>query len=366
MLPVANAPILEHVIGALVDAGINEVVLVVGYKSERIQSHFGDGARIGADITYAVQKPRLGTGDALLQAERYIGGPFLALNGNQYVEPSLLRRLAEHVTDADTPAIGVTRAEDPTRYGVVTLDGDHVDTFVEKPPPHAVGSELVSVGAYRFTPEVFAALRDIGPGSEIRGELQLSDVIPYFLDRPIRAVRYDRLWLELTRPWDLLTANAELLQRRGSQIADTARIDGDTSVVEPVAIGEDAAVQPGARVLPGTALGANVTVGPNTVVQNAVVLPDATIGPGCVIRNAIVGAGATLRANVTVEDGTTDVVIDGTLYSDVRFGGTIGDGSIVGANATIGSGAIVGNDVRIDSGSVVDRAVQSGTHVRRG
>lgn len=365
MLPVANAPVLEHVIDALAEAGIDEVVLVVGYKRERIQSYFGDGAGVGVDITYVVQEPRLGTGDALLRAERYVGGPFLAVNGNQFIEPSLFEQLAERARSGTT-SIGVTRAADPTRYGVVTLDGSHVDTFVEKPPPHAVESELVSTGAYAFTPDVFAALREIGPGSEVPGELQLTDVLQYFLDRPVSAVRYDGLWLELTRPWDLLTANGELLQRRGSRIDGTAHVDADASVTDPVALGADTTVQPGARVLPGTALGANVTIGPNAVVGNSVVLPDSTIGPGCVVRNAVIGAGTTLRSNVTVEDGETDIVIDGTLHSDVRFGGIVGDGSLVGANVTIRPGTIVGNDVRIDSASVVDGSIQSGTYVRRG
>ncbi|MDX1748485.1 MAG: NDP-sugar synthase, partial [Halobacteriales archaeon] len=227
-------------------------------------------------------------------------------------------------------------------------------------------SELVSTGAYAFTPDVFPALREIGPGSAVPGELQLTDVIQYFLDRPVRAVRYDGLWLELTRPWDLLSANAELLQRRGSQVADTAHVDDDASITEPVALGEDATVQPGARVLPDTALGANVTVGPNAVVGNSVVLPDSTIGPGCVVQNAVVGAGTTLRANVTVDVGETDIVIDGTLHSDVRFGGIVGDGTLVGANVTVRPGTIVGNDVVIDSASVIDGAVESGTSVRRG
>lgn len=366
MLPIANGPILEHVIGALAEVGIDEVVVVVGYKRERIQSHFGDGEGFGLDITYVVQETRLGTGDALLQAERYIGGPFLVVNGNQFVEPSLLERLAESATGSSAMGIGVTRVEDPTRYGVVTLDGEYVETFVEKPPAHAVESDLVSTGAYAFEPDVFGALRATGPGSEVPGELRLTDVLPYFLDRPIRAVRYDGLWLELIRPWDLLRANGELVQRRGSWIDDTASVDDDASVSGPIALGVDVKLQPGARVLPTSALGANVTVGPNAVVQNSVVLPDATIGAGCVVQNAVVGGGATLRPNVTVEDGRADIAVDGTLYTDVRFGGLVGDGSLVGANATIRPGTVVGNDVTIDSASVVDGIVRSGTHVRRG
>jgi glucose-1-phosphate thymidylyltransferase len=56
MIPVGNRPILEYVVSALVDNGVRDIVLVVGYRKERIMSHFADGKKFGAKITYAVQE----------------------------------------------------------------------------------------------------------------------------------------------------------------------------------------------------------------------------------------------------------------------------------------------------------------------
>lgn len=69
MLPVANKPILEHIIQALAENGIKEIILVVGYKKERIMDYFGDGINFGVSITYVEQSAQLGTAHAIRQAE---------------------------------------------------------------------------------------------------------------------------------------------------------------------------------------------------------------------------------------------------------------------------------------------------------
>ena len=69
MVPVANRPLLEHVVEAVAAAGINRIALVVGYRQERIRNHFGDGDDWGVTIEYVEQSTQLGTGHAVLQAE---------------------------------------------------------------------------------------------------------------------------------------------------------------------------------------------------------------------------------------------------------------------------------------------------------
>jgi len=65
MLPIANRPMMEHLVLAARDAGITEFVFVVGYFEREIRNHFGDGSDLGVHITYVTQRHQLGTGDAL-------------------------------------------------------------------------------------------------------------------------------------------------------------------------------------------------------------------------------------------------------------------------------------------------------------
>src|SRR2546425_11448955 len=86
MIPVGNKPILEYAVEALVENGVRDILLVVGYRKERIQSHFEDGGKFGARIEYAAQGKQLGSLHALWEARSLVRGPFLAVNGSNLVD----------------------------------------------------------------------------------------------------------------------------------------------------------------------------------------------------------------------------------------------------------------------------------------
>ena len=91
MLPVANKPVLEYVIDAVKTSGINEIVLVVGYKKEVIMDYFKDYEDI--NITYVVQEKQLGTAHALLQTKDLIDGDFLVLSGDNIIDHRGIEKL---------------------------------------------------------------------------------------------------------------------------------------------------------------------------------------------------------------------------------------------------------------------------------
>jgi glucose-1-phosphate thymidylyltransferase len=93
MLPAANRPILEHVLETLVEAGVTELVLVVGYKRDRVQEHFGPTFQ-DIPIRYVVQEKQLGSGHALLQAREAVDEPMLVVNGDRVIEPEMVRAVA--------------------------------------------------------------------------------------------------------------------------------------------------------------------------------------------------------------------------------------------------------------------------------
>ncbi|WP_277543651.1 sugar phosphate nucleotidyltransferase [Haloarcula laminariae] len=348
MLPIGNKILLEHVIGALKTADVREIVIVVGYQSEHIQNHFGNGDE--CDIEYVTQERPLGTGDALLQAEHVIADDFLLVNGDRVVDTELLTRLQQAQQTVDGNHIAVTRVDDPTQYGMVEIDDNRITNLVEKPNKYAVTSQIVNLGVYALSPDIFAAIRQ----TNTHGELALTTVLSEHLDdQVLTPVHYDGLWFELTRPWDLLTANQDLLQTRGGTRDPSAVVHDDATVIEPSAIGPDARIDPGARILRNTTLGANVAVGANAVIENAVVLEGTSIGPGAVVRDAIVGANATLGPNVTIEGGHGDVIVDETLYTDVRFGGLVGDDATISGSATVSPGTILANETTVATGTSV-------------
>ena len=360
MLPVANRPILEYVIEAVAAAGIDEIVLIVGYERTRIQTYFGDGDEWGVDIEYARQDPQLGTGHAVEQIRSLVSDDFLVLNGDRIIEPELIEGLASDTVSA--PAVGVTRVESPARYGVVELDGDRVAGIDEK-PDREPSSEIINAGVYRFAPAVFEAIDRTQPSAA--GEITLPATIETLAaETEVTAVRYRGLWMDISQLWDLLSANDVLLDRKACPSAGS--VDTTASVSDRSCTADGSTVGPNATLKSGTTLGPNVTVEANAVLSNTVVMGDATIGDGAVLRDCIVAENATIGPNTTVTGGETRVIVQGTVYEDVRLGGVVGDNTTVGGNVTLRAGSVVGDGVTIGDSAVIEGRIPPNTEVRRG
>ncbi len=208
MLSVGNKPLLESVIESVAKAGVTEIILIVGYRRERIQNYFGDGDNWDIEITYAVQEKQLGTGHALLQAEPYIESDFIALNGDRYIESQAVEDLIDKRAQTGKSCLAVTRVEVPNRFGVVELDGQTVDDIIEKPSPGTTSSKQINAGVYAFGPEIFAAIRQ----TESHGEQALTTTLQTQSEiHPLRAVPYNGFWGDVSYPWDILWLNNYVL-----------------------------------------------------------------------------------------------------------------------------------------------------------
>jgi len=365
MLPVANRPVLEHVVEAVADAGVEEIVLVVGYKRDRIQTHFGDGDDWGVDIEYAVQSKQLGTGHAVLQAADHLDDAFVVLNGDRVLSPDLVSSVIDRTEAGDAPVVSVTRVENARNYGVVELDGQRVAAIHEKPAAHRSRSDIINAGVYGFEPSVLDAIRETE--TEPSGELALTATLDEIAaDEGLTAVRYGDYWLDISYLWDVLSVNEAVVSR----LADGASAEPTTgpgaTVAGDVAVDDDVRVGANATIHPRVSLGENVTVGPNAVVSNAVVLPDATIEAGAVVTDCIVGENATVGPNSTVVGGTARVVVEDEVHRDVRLGGVVGDNAVLGGGVVVDPGTVVGDHASVESGVTLDGRVPPNAEVRRG
>jgi UTP--glucose-1-phosphate uridylyltransferase len=198
MLPVVDKPVVQYVIEELAAAGMRRVLFVTGRRKRAIEDHFdadpelehalGRGAIPGEGLSflYTRQGRPDGLGDALRHAEGFAGdrGVVVAL-GDSIIEPSpaggpgIVSRLIEAYRGSGASAV-VAVAEVPAeavnRYGIVVTDssGDVVE-LLEKPEPDQTPSRLAVMGRYALGPEVFGALREIGP--DPNGEVQLTDAL---------------------------------------------------------------------------------------------------------------------------------------------------------------------------------------------
>ncbi len=370
MIPIANRPLLEHVVCSVSEAGIREIVLVVGYRSERIQSHFEDGEEWGVHIEYATQQKQLGTGHAVLQAESFLDDDFLVLNGDRILESELVERLRDEHAENGNAVMAVTSSDEPSEYGVVELEGAEVTGVREKPPAYEARTNIINAGVYGFSPSVFDVIRSVP--TRDTGELALTSAIARMVERgTVRAVRSRGIWIDVSHLWDILSVNSDRLNQSASGTnatgnGDQVRVHDSAALSDAVALGRGVQIGPGAAVLNGASIGDHVTIGANAVVSNSVILPDSIVSEGAVVKDAVVAGNARVGPNTTIEGGTTGVVVEGHYYDDVMLGAVIGDNTEVGAGVNFSPGAVVGDGTRIESGTSISGRIARNADVKKG
>lgn len=174
LVEIGDRPLLAHVFETLAGSGVDELVVVVGYRAGDIVDYFGESFE-GLPITYVHQRERLGLGHAVGLAAPYVDEPFVVLNGDNVVAGDLRDPITQF-EDADSDAVVAVETVDrdtARETGVVTVDDREVTGIVEKPeePP----STLVTTGCYVLSPVVFTALELLEPSA--RGEYELPDAL---------------------------------------------------------------------------------------------------------------------------------------------------------------------------------------------
>jgi UDP-N-acetylglucosamine diphosphorylase/glucosamine-1-phosphate N-acetyltransferase len=375
MLPLANRPILEHLILAARDAGVTEFTLVVGYREREVRNCFGDGERLGVAIRYVPQRHQLGTGDALRACEGLVSGPFLLLNGDMVIRSGDLRALMGR----RPPVIGLSRSSHPEDFGTVRLEGDRVVELAEKVAKPA--SDLINAGAYLLDPGIFELLDSLGQSE--RGEYEITDAFSVLIGKGEVTGYPLSFWLDVGYPWDLLEANAMLLQdwtfEREGTVEPGAVLEGDVAVgpgsvvragtvIEgPCVIGRDCRIGPHAYLRGPTSIGNGCHVGHCSEVKNSVILAGTKIPHFNYVGDSIIGSSCNLGAGTKIANLRNDrapVKACGRSTGRVKFGAIVGDGVSFGINCSVNAGSVVGSNSRFAPQSYVHGCIMEGTEMR--
>src|SRR5438094_8736014 len=176
MIEVVGKPFLQHIIEGLRDAGIRELLVIVGYHADTVQNFFGDGSRNDVSIQYATQTVQDGTGRVVQLAKKFVGkSPFILSYGDILVDPVNYKRVAD-LPENTAAIITVTRGEDVTKGGAVFVnDQMELVDLREKPKPGEPTSPWYNAGLYAFRPSIFKFIERLKPSP--RGEYELTDAI---------------------------------------------------------------------------------------------------------------------------------------------------------------------------------------------
>ena len=154
LIPVQGKTLTEHVIDVLKKLEINEIILSIGYLSEKIEEYFGDGSKFNLNISYAIEKQAMGTAGPLMLLPK-INETFVMVNGDNLFNLDFKKMLQLHKKNKATATIALTKVEDPSHFGVAKLQEDKILEFIEKPKKEEAPSNWINSGYYILEPEVF-------------------------------------------------------------------------------------------------------------------------------------------------------------------------------------------------------------------
>ncbi|MBI5404818.1 MAG: NTP transferase domain-containing protein [Candidatus Kerfeldbacteria bacterium] len=159
MLPVKGRPILEYTIDRLRDAGIHDIVIVIGHLGEKIREHFGDGSRFGVKIRYVEEKVQEGTAGPLRLAQQALGHqPFVLVYGDVLIDLDLNDLIEFHSAMGGLATIALTSVKNPQDYGVVKMHGNKIVEFLQKPDQKRSLSHLIYTGVGIMEPGVLGLI----------------------------------------------------------------------------------------------------------------------------------------------------------------------------------------------------------------
>ncbi len=356
MVKVANKPILEYVVEALASAGVRDIVMVVGYRKNRVIDYFGDGKDWGVRIEYAVQSQQIGTAHALKQAEELVREEtFLVLSGDNVIGAETVKALNRPWT------VAYKVSEEPSKYGVLILEGNRIRKIVEK--PSGLVSNLINVGAYHFGKEIFEWIGD---------RRDLVEVVNLMIENGYKFECVEaKVWMDVVYPWDILKVNDLAMGFSGKEVGgkiENVTIVGDVRVGKnsilransyikgPCIVGENSEIGPNSVIMPATSIGDNVKVGAFCYIENCVIGDNVIIMPNCHLKDCVIDDGCVIKPNCTVISDYAEIVADGKLHR-VRAGAFVGENCEIGASTVLKPGSIVGNNVRISELKVVDGAI---------
>jgi UDP-N-acetylglucosamine diphosphorylase/glucosamine-1-phosphate N-acetyltransferase len=375
MLPIANRPIVEHLLIEVKEAGIREFIFVVGYCDEQVRDYFGNGEKWGVAIDYSEQRKQLGTADAIRMVEGAVDGNFLVINGDVIVGREDIRRLKAKKQST----MSVIEVKDPRGLGMVELAAGKVVSIYEKTemPP----SLTANAGLYLFTPEIFGAIAKTEKSP--RGEYEITDSLQLLMGTK-NGLHYQELqsWLDLSYPWDLLQANESMLAGLQPQQLGTVEenvvlkgavaIGRDTVIKSgayiegPVIIGEGCAIGPNCYIRPSTAIGDGCHIGAAVEVKNSIIMRGTKIPHFNYIGDSVIGEKCNLGAGTKIANLRLDkgnIRIAGIDTRRRKLGAIIGDNVETGINASINVGSMIGDKTFIGPGAFAHGVIRPGSKI---
>ncbi len=349
MLPLANLPMMEHIVGLLRRHGINEIVVTVAFLADQIRTYFGDGSEFGVRMVYATEEQPLGTAGSVRNARDELTERFLVISGDVLTDIDLGAIVEVHERKGALATIGLSAVPNPLEFGIViTREDGSIERFLEKPSWGQVFSDTINTGIFVLEPEIFDFIPEGRP-------VDFSEeVFPALLaaGKPLFGHVAEGYWEDVGTLESYVSAHKDVMDGsvtvdvpgfalgQGVWLGEGAEVHPDATIDGFAIIGENTRVEAGSRIGDYTVLGDNVRVRSGAELERSVVHDNVYLGEGTTLRGAVIGRTSVLRRGARCDEGSV-----------------IGDECFVGEDAHVGAGVKVYPFKSVEAGAVVNSSI---------
>jgi glucose-1-phosphate thymidylyltransferase len=313
LIPVANKPILFYAIEDLIEAGVQEIGIIVGPNREQVIETV-ESEDWQANIEFIQQDAPRGLAHAILVAEDFLDDDFVMYLGDNILREGIVEHAKKFKENNHDASIMLTEVTNPEHFGIAELNGNGtIKRLVEKPkePP----SNLALVGIYFFKSVIREACKSIKPSW--RNEFEITDAIQWLLDNSYNVgwTKVEGWWKDTGMPEDILEANRLILDTLTPevQVGVPGEIRGRVSIGEgtevseksvikgPAIIGSDCHIKD-SYIGPYTSIGNNCEI-IDSEVEDSVVMDDAKLLHASKVIDSMIGRGAVIEKNKRPPEG---------------------------------------------------------------
>lgn len=328
MVEVLGRPVIDFVKDAMLEAGIDDLIVTTGYRGEQLQKHVSawplqSMKTHSREITARINQEDspMGTAGSVRLLSDLLTETFVVGSGDSVASFDISGLLAAHKQSGAKVTMALWEVEDPSDFGIVGLSAEHngeldgdlregyISRFKEKPSPEEAFSNVINAGLYIIEPEVLA-LMPLGEKFDFSKQL-----FPMVLEMnwPMYAKTIDGVWFDVGNPMELLNAQSTLVKRmkelpfpmpNGKVLPgngfcmDDAVILGD--VVSSV-ISSNCFVEENVKIS-NSLLMSGCKISPDSIISNSVLGQNVVIGNGAKLDNVVIGDDVVIAAKMDISD----------------------------------------------------------------
>jgi mannose-1-phosphate guanylyltransferase len=307
IVPVANTPVMEHLLKLLAKHGFNDICANLHYMPEKLKEYFGDGSKFGVNLTFRTEEKLSGDAGGVRACREFLqDDTFIVIMGDLITDTDLSKVIAEHKSKKALASIAIKEMDDVTRFGVVVTDENGFITgFQEKPSNEEALSKYISTGIYVLEPEIFdhiPATGEYGFGRQLFPTLVSKKL-------PVLGVKIEGYWSDVGCVEQYREANFDALSNKvkvelqGQKekrdnatvwIGDGTRIDESARFSGLVMLGRNCQIGHGATFGGTVVIGDNVSVESGAQIIDSIVWSGSTVGANSEIKNSVIGYDCTV------------------------------------------------------------------------